>query len=132
LVLLLSDLSAMLGSISALVQDMQHSTALLQQNQQQQQQPNQDAANTKGLEAEVSALQAALQQSSTNLLAIQQDPLLAGELSAVAGYWLLRRFMPEVQQQQQPELVLQGLGTLPGLGYRVSVSAGLLVPCCPS
>lgn len=118
--LLLSDLSAMLGSIQGLVQDMQHSTALLKQ---QQTQHKRDATNPQALEAEVEALQAAVQQSNTNLLAIQQDPLLAGELSAVAGYWLLRRFLPEVQQQ--PELVLQGLCALPGLGYRVSVLQGL-------
>lgn len=54
-------------------------------------------------------------------MSIQQDPLLAGELSAVGGYWLLRRFLPAVVDQ--PELVLQGLCALPGLGYKVSIRA---------
>jgi len=139
-VLLLCDLSAALGSIQLLLEDTRQATALLQQQQQQQQQPqqqqqglasspNESSGSSKSppdsaggqdtLAAEVSALQAAMQQSSTNLMSIQQDPLLAGELSAIGGYWLLRRFLPAVGDQ--PELVLQGLCALPGLGYKVSI-----------
>lgn len=125
----------MLASPSALFQDL--SAALSQQKQQQQQQgtpdtPQPSVTPPAGLggsdiitAAEVSALQAAMQQASTNLAAIQQDPLLAGELSAVGGYWLLRRFMPALQDQ--PELILKSLGALPGLGYKVGSTHGL--PC---
>jgi hypothetical protein len=130
LVLLISDLAAVLASPVSLFQDL--SAAVSQQEQQQ------GAASTSGTQpstgaagehtaGELSALQAAMQQASKNLQSIQQDQLLAGELSAVGGYWLLRRFLPALHGQ--PELVLQGLAALPGLGYRVSFQ--LWIPAGP-
>lgn len=77
---------------------------------------------------QAAALQDAMQHASTNLAAIEQDPLLAGELSAVGGFWLLRRFLPAVQAQ--PDMVLQGLGALPGLGYKVRSSGSVDVRVC--
>lgn len=114
LVLLLADLAAMLGSPASLLQDLAAASA-----QSQQQQEQQSSAPSPPADAQQSheAVMAAMQQASTNLQAIQQDPLLAGELSAVAGYWLLRRFLPTLREQ--PGLVLTGLKALPGLGYRV-------------
>jgi hypothetical protein len=70
------------------------------------------------LSTELHAVETALAAAIENLTAIYQDTLLAGELSAVGGYWLLRRFLPALQQQ--PPLVLTGLCALPGLRYKVS------------
>lgn len=116
--LLLADLAAMLGSPASLLQDLAATSAQSQQQQQQSsvlRHPPADAQQSS------EAVMAALQQASTNLQAIQQDPLLAGELSAVGGYWLLRRFLPTLHKQ--PDVVLHGLSALPGLGYRVSCQA---------
>jgi hypothetical protein len=111
LVLLLADLAAMLGSLGALVEAVQ------QQHQQQQQQ--QQDSDDGSAAAEAAAVQAALQLSSSNLLAIQADPLLAGELNAVGGYWLLRRLLPAVPEPEQPAALLTGLCALPCLGFKV-------------
>lgn len=115
LVLLLADLAAMLGSPASLLQDLAATSAQSQQQQPSAQPPPADAQQSS------EAVMAALQQASKNLQAIQQDPLLAGELSAVGGYWLLRRFLPTLHKQ--PDMVLHGLSALPGLGYRVSCRA---------
>jgi hypothetical protein len=115
LVLLLADLAAMLGSPASLLQDLAAASAQSQQQQPSEQPPPADAQQSS------EAVMAAMQQASTNLQAIQQDPLLAGELSAVGGYWLLRRFLPTLHEQ--PGVVLTGLTALPGLGYRVSCQA---------
>lgn len=115
LVMLLADLAAMLGSPASLLQDLAATSAQSQQQQSSAQPPAADAQQSS------EAVMAALQQASTNLQAIQQDPLLAGELSAVGGYWLLRRFLPTLHKQ--PDMVLHGLSALQGLGYRVSCRA---------
>jgi hypothetical protein len=109
-VALFSDLSAMLASHQPLILEYQ----ITKQQQQQQIQ-----TSDSDLTAELEALQAALTASSPNLLGIQQDSLLAGELSAVAGYWLLRRLLPELQSAGDAAAVLQGVLALPGLQYQV-------------
>lgn len=148
LVQLLSDLAAMLGSMQALLQQIRQHTALLQQLQQHSDSsaPASSSASSEQLAtgvveatancqhvddvaAELSALQAALQQGSAHLVAIQKDALLAGELSAVGGYWLLRRLLPAVQDK--PVLSLQGVCALRDLGYQVGCSsAACIVGLC--
>jgi hypothetical protein len=88
----------------------------LAQQQQQQQQASQTSDSDT---AKLAALQAALMATGSNLMAIQQDNLLAGELSAVGGYWLLRRLLPQLQADGNAAAVLQGVMALPGLGYKV-------------
>lgn len=74
-------------------------------------------SESDGLSTELHAVEAALATAVKNLTVIYEDGLLAGELSAVGGYWLLRRFLPALQQQ--PQLVLRGLCALPGFRYQV-------------
>eukprot|EP00775_Hariotina_reticulata_P011598 gene11598-11742_t len=132
LVHLFADLAAVFASHSQLLADTQRKLLLRQQQQLQA-----TAPVLHGKEAaEVAALQAALQTSSTNLKDIYQDQLLAGELSAVAGYWLIRKLLPAVAQQQssaEPDgrgdaaaVVLSGLLALPGLRYQVRLPEGNL------
>ncbi|WIA22814.1 hypothetical protein OEZ86_009765 [Tetradesmus obliquus] len=106
-VALFSDLSAMLSSHKPLYLDWQIA------KQQQQQTSDSDLA------AEIEALQAALMVASPNLMGIQQDRLLAGELSAVGGYWLLRRLLLQLAAAGDAAAVLQGVLALPGLNYQV-------------
>lgn len=115
-VALFSDLSAMLGSHRQLFLDTQQHV-LKQQQAVQEFETLPDSTTVADLAAEVEALQAALQRSTANLMEIQQDSLLAGELSAVGGYWLLRRLLPQLQGNI--EATLLGLTALPGLNYQV-------------
>jgi hypothetical protein len=119
IVALFSDLSAMLSSHQPLYLDWQ----IAKQQQQQLQTSGSDLA------AELAALQAALMVSSPNLLGIQQDSLLAGELSAVGGYWLLRRLLPQLQAAGNAAAVLQGVMALPGLSYQVGCLSLLSFVC---
>uniref|UniRef100_A0A383VK72 Uncharacterized protein n=1 Tax=Tetradesmus obliquus TaxID=3088 RepID=A0A383VK72_TETOB len=109
-VALFSDLSAMLSSHKPLYLDWQIA------KQQQQQTSDSDLA------AEIEALQAALMVASPNLMGIQQDRLLAGELSAVGGYWLLRRLLLQLAAAGDAAAVLQGVLALPGLNYQLAAA----------
>jgi hypothetical protein len=111
LVALFSDLSAMLASHKPLYFDWQ-----VAKQQQQQQQGSQTSDNGS---SDLDALQAAMMVTGPNLMGIQQDSLLAGELSAVGGYWLLRRLLPQLQADGDAAAVLQGVLALPGLNYQV-------------
>jgi hypothetical protein len=84
--------------------------------QQQQQQGSQTSDSDS---SDLDALQAAMMVTGANLMGIQQDNLLAGELSAVGGYWLLRRLLPQLQADGNAAAVLQGVMALPGLSYQV-------------
>jgi hypothetical protein len=112
-VALFADLSAMLASHKPLYFDWQIAK---HQQQQQQQQGSQTSDNGS---IELDALQAAVMVTGPNLMGIQQDRLLAGELSAVGGYWLLRRLLPQLQADGNAAAVLQGILALPGLNYQV-------------
>ncbi|KAF8066322.1 hypothetical protein HT031_002645 [Scenedesmus sp. PABB004] len=112
---LLADLGAVLASPTALALEAQRQLALLQL--QQQQLPGSGAA------AELAALQAALETATHHVAAIRQHRLLAGELSAMGGYWLLRRLLPRLAGggPAQRGAAARGFGALAAdrLGYRV-------------
>ena len=55
-------------------------------------------------------------------LQVRADGLLAGELHAMCGYWMLSRLLPEVDAQH----VLLGLRAMEGLGYKVGCGAAPL------
>jgi hypothetical protein len=95
LVHLFADLAAVFASHKQLLADTQQLLLI----QQEQLQSSAAAAQDEEEAAEVAALQTALQTSSTHLQDIYQDQLLAGELSAVAGYWLIRKLLPTVAKQ---------------------------------
>jgi hypothetical protein len=95
-----------------------------------------EAAAAAAADAELAALDAALDSAQANLEAVQADTLLAGELSALGGFWLLRRLLPALAEQRggavvaaadadeaaaadADEAALAGLLALPGLGYQV-------------
>lgn len=136
MVLLFSALAAAMDSH----QQLRQQTALALQHQQaqqalQQQQAQQAQEVLHGAYAEVVALaaaeaageaaaraatqaaslQAALEVSLAHLKQVCEDKLLAGELHAVSGFWLLRRLLPRVDGAH----VLLGLRAMRRLGYQV-------------
>lgn len=92
-----------------LIHTQQHIQHLQQYDKQEQQQ----------LEAE--ALQAAFETSTANLMAIQEDQLLAGELSALCGYWLVRHLLPQLATGDHTGVAVRGFRVLQELRYQVGV-----------
>lgn len=78
------------------------------------------SSSSSHVAAETAALASAFSKSSENLKGIFSDPVLAADLSGLCGYWLLRKWLPQVSQQQ-PDVLLAGLCSLPSLAYVVSV-----------